>query len=121
MNYTQLSQDERYYISTMRAKKVSIRQIARYLGRSPSTVSREYKRNLRPSGYYTAFVAHSYALASRRRSRRGSQFPPECWSLIWPLLMQKGSPEQIAEHISSNDLYTISFQTITERSRIELQ
>jgi len=77
MNYTQLSQDERYYISTIRAKKVSFRQIARDLGRSPSTVSREYQRNLRPSGCYAAFVADDYASARRKRSRRGSQFTKE--------------------------------------------
>ncbi len=120
MNYTQLSQDERYYISRMLAKKnVSFRQIARDLGRSPSTISREYKRNLRPSGSYAAYVAHSHAIATRRRCRRGSQFPPECWSLIWSLLMEKWSPEQIAYHLSSNDLYTISFQTIYRVVRID--
>jgi IS30 family transposase len=119
MNYTQLSQDERYYISTMRAKKVSFRQIARDLNRSPSTVSREYKRHLRPSGYYAAFVAHSYAIADRRRCRRGSHFPPKCWKLIWSLLMEKWSPEQIADYLSSNDLYTVSFQTIYRVIRID--
>jgi len=112
MNYTQLSQDERYYISRMRAKKVSFSQIARDLGRTTSTITRELKRNLRPSKHYAAFVAHSYAIAKRRRSRRGSHFPPRCWQLVFSLLKEKWSPEQISDHLSSNGLYSISYQTI---------
>lgn len=112
MNYTQLSQDERYYISRMRAKKVSFNQIAKDLGRATSTVSREFNRNLRPSGRYAAFVAHSYATARRRKSRRGSHYPQECWQLVFSLLQEKWSPEQIADHLEANGLYSISFQSI---------
>lgn len=119
MNYTQLSQDERYYISSMRAKKVSFSQIGRDLGRATSTITREFIRNLRPSGYYAAFVAHSYATARRRRSRRGSHFPPECWQLIFSLLQEKWSPEQIADHLSANSLYSISFQSIYRVIRVD--
>lgn len=119
MNYSQLSQDERYYISGMHAKKVSFTQIAKDLGRSTSTVTREYKRNLRSTGYYAASVAHSYAVARRRRCRRGSQYPPECWQMICTLLKQKWSPEQIANHLSSNNLYSISFQSIYRVIRID--
>jgi transposase, IS30 family len=117
--YSQLSQDERYYISSQRARNVSFRQIARDLGRSPSTVSREFKRNLRPSGYYAAFVAHSYATARRRRSRKKSHFPPECWILIYSLLQQKLSPEQISDRLRSHSLFTISFQSIYRVIRID--
>lgn len=119
MNYTQLSQDERYYISSMRAKKVSFSQIARDLGRATSTVTREFYRNLRPSGYYAAFVAHSYATARRKRSRRGSHYPPDCWLLIYSLLQEKWSPEQIADHLRTNNLYSISFQSIYRVIRID--
>ena len=119
MNYTQLSREERYYISTMRAKKVSYSQIARDLGRSTSTVTREVKRNLRPTEQYAAFVAHSYATARRRRSRRGSQFPSECWALICKYLKEKWSPEQIVDKLSSQGLYSISFQTIYRVIRLD--
>ena len=119
MNYTQLSQSERYYISSMRANKVSFSQIARDLGRSTSTVSREFKRNIRPDGRYAAFVAHSYAVARRRRSRRGSQFPPECWQLIYSLLKEKWSPEQIVNDFAQKGLYSISFQTLYRVIRID--
>lgn len=121
MNYTQLSRDERYYISSMRAKKVSFSQIARDLGRSTSTVSREFRRNLRPTGRYAAFVAHSYAVARRRRSRRGSHFPSSCWQHIYSLLQEKWSPEQIVNYMAKNGLYSISFQTIYRVIRIDRQ
>ena len=119
MNYTQLSQEERYYISIMRAKKVSYSQIARDLGRTTSTVTREIKRNLRSTGRYAASVAHSYATARRRRSRRGSQFPPECWALIYMYLKEKWSPEQIADKLASQGLYSISYQSIYRVIRLD--
>lgn len=117
--YTQLSREERYYISSQRARNVSFSQIARDLGRSTSTVTREFKRNLRPTGRYAAFVAHSYATARRRRSRRKSHFPPECWMLIYSLLEEKLSPEQISDRLASNGLYTISYQSIYRIIRID--
>lgn len=117
--YTQLSQEERYYISSQRAKKVSFCQIARDLDRSKSTITREYKRNLRPSGYYAAFKAHSYAVARRRRSRRKSHFPPDCWKLIFSLLEEKLSPEQIADKLTTISPYSISYQTIYRIIRID--
>lgn len=117
--YMQLSQEERYYISTQRARKVSFSQIARDLGRATSTITREFKRNLRPSGRYAAFVAHSYATARRRRCRRKSQFPRECWLLVYSLLEQKLSPEQISDHLAALGLYSISFQSIYRVIRID--
>ena len=36
---------------------ISIRAIARILGRSPSTISREFRRNSYPNGSYAAFHA----------------------------------------------------------------
>jgi transposase, IS30 family len=73
--YIQLSQEERCFIAFQHARSISCSQIARDLGRSTSTVVREYRRNLRPTGKYVAFIAHSYATARRRRSRRGPHLP----------------------------------------------
>ena len=117
--YTQLSQDERYYISAQRARKVSFSEIARDLGRATSTVTREFKRNRRPSGSYAAFVAHSYATARRHRSHRKSHFPKECWLLIESLLEKKFSPEEISDRLASWGLYDISFQSIYRVIRID--
>ena len=112
MNYTQLSLEERYSISSQRARNVSFAQIARDLGRSTSTITREHHKNLRPTGYYAAFVAHSYVTARRRRSRRGSKFPDLFWQRIRALIYEDFSPEQIVSQLQIERIGTISIQTI---------
>jgi len=45
MTYHQLTQEERYLISSGVRLKCSQRELAKLLGRSPSTLSRELRRN----------------------------------------------------------------------------
>jgi IS30 family transposase len=45
MNYNHLNISERIVISQLKSSGLSIRKIAKQLGRSPSTISRELKRN----------------------------------------------------------------------------
>lgn len=119
MTYSQLSQEERYFFSSNLARGFSVPQIAKEMDRAPSTLYREQKRNLRPSGRYAAFVAHSYATARRRRSRRGSQFPQEYWNFILDYLTIQWSPEQISNHLKLLGLFSISFQSIYRHVRID--
>jgi transposase, IS30 family len=58
---------EREEIALARAGDESMRAIARRLGRSPSTISRELSRNTGRAGCYRATTAH--ALAYHRASR----------------------------------------------------
>ena len=51
------------------------------MGRHPSTISRELKRNQRSNGYYTGSVAHGKAVARQRRERRGTQFTDDDWAV----------------------------------------
>jgi len=70
MQYNHLSIEEREKIQELLWQKKSIRYIAKELGRSPSSVSREIKKN--NSVYkttYTPRLAHQRAL--KRRSSRG--------------------------------------------------
>src|SRR5471030_512676 len=62
-----LSFSEREEIAVARAGGESMRSIARRLGRSPSTISRELARNAGGTGGYRATTAH--ALAYERASR----------------------------------------------------
>ena len=110
--YTQLSQEERYFISSQHARNISFRQIARDLGRATSTVTREYKRNLRPTGWYAAFVAQSYTNGRRRRSRSGLRISRRYRKIIIQLLRQEWSPEQISDYLRHKERYFVSFQTI---------
>jgi DNA-binding transcriptional ArsR family regulator len=59
-----LSLLERQRIATLRGRGHGVREIARRIGRSPSTVSRELRRNLRPH-VYDGDLAHA-----RARQRR---------------------------------------------------
>jgi hypothetical protein len=56
-----LSLLERQRIATLRDRKLGVREIARRLGRSPSTISRELRRHLRPHdrGIYDGDLAHA--------------------------------------------------------------
>jgi IS30 family transposase len=61
-----LSLDERIEIVDLRHAGLGIRQIADRLGRAPSTVSRELRRNA-TTGAYRPFEAHRRATANRAR------------------------------------------------------
>jgi transposase, IS30 family len=65
-----LSEDERVRIADLRKAGAGVRAIAEQLGRAPSTVSRELRRNRDPeSGQYRPFSAHKLAVQRRARPR----------------------------------------------------
>src|SRR3989304_3005859 len=90
--YHHLSGEERDHLAVRRSRGLSVRAIARALGRAPATLSRELKRNAPPihTGYYLPHKAQARAEARwraagrrvrlrdplvpppRRRKRRGS-------------------------------------------------
>ncbi len=95
-----LSEEERIGIADLRRSGLSIRKIADKLGRAPSTVSRELRRNSRRDGQYRPFEAHRWAIQrrARRHQRRVDKNPALC-DLIAELLAQRWSPQQIARHL----------------------
>jgi len=95
-----LSQDERIEIADLRHAGLSIRQIADRLGRAPSTISRELRRNATAGQGYRPFEAHRRATARRARShRRRIQTNGELAQLVAELLAQRWSPQQISRHL----------------------
>jgi transposase, IS30 family len=98
-----LSQDERFEIADLHRTGMSIRRIARQIGRSPSTVSRELRRNGRADGGYRPFDAHRHAVSRRaRRHRRRLDTNPALRRLVGELLAQRWSPQQIARHLHAH-------------------
>jgi IS30 family transposase len=92
---------EREEIAVLRGH-VSVREIARRLGRSPSTVTRELKRNAPSDGGYRAGVAQ--AQAERRTRRPKPSKLARCKALqqyVQDKLggAQRWSPEQIAQRV----------------------
>ncbi|MEP6697845.1 MAG: IS30 family transposase, partial [Pseudonocardiales bacterium] len=94
-----LSQDERIEIADLRQAGLSVREIALKLGRAPSTISRELRRNASGRGY-RPFEAHRMATARRVRDhRRRVETNVELRELIAELLTQRWSPQQISRHL----------------------
>ena len=97
-----LSQDERVEIADLHHAGLSIRAIAARVGRAPSTVSRELRRNATTGrrGGYRPFDAHRRACARRARVRgRRVDTNPELGRVVSELLEQRWSPEQISRHL----------------------
>ncbi|MCU7223545.1 IS30 family transposase [Acinetobacter bohemicus] len=97
MNYTHLTQEERYQISTLLREGFSKRYIAWRLNRSPSTISREIARNRARNGY---FAQHAHKLARRRHCPNPKRISREVWAQVMAYLELQWSPEQIASHVS---------------------
>jgi transposase, IS30 family len=92
-----LSFSEREEIALARARGEQVRVIARRLGRSPATVSRELRRNADRQGGYRATTAHALAWERASRPKPAKlQINLELREKVQRYLEQRYSPEQIA-------------------------
>jgi IS30 family transposase len=99
--YSQLGLDERIEIYRLHAGGISQKEIAAALGRSASTISRELRRNSKPTkawpGGYKASRAHDLAL---RRARFKLERQPDLRERVREDLAMGHSPEQIAGRLA---------------------
>jgi transposase, IS30 family len=93
--YAQLSLEDREEISKLQAAGFSIRKIATALDRSPSTISRELRRNSGRSVGYRPSYASEQAKA-RRWSGSRLMKDPELRGAVLDGLKKGWSPEQVA-------------------------
>jgi transposase, IS30 family len=93
-----LSEQERVRIADLRQAGHGVRAIAVQTGRSPSTISRELRRNRDPdSGQYRPFTAHKLAVRRRARPRPGKiAADPVLREFVAERLEQRWSPEQVS-------------------------
>ncbi|MFJ4618115.1 IS30 family transposase [Streptomyces sp. NPDC088812] len=103
-----LREADRIHIADRLREKASVRQIAAELGRSPSTVSREIRRNGMPLRRDTSRWAYRpYAAQARADARRPRPKPgkigqnPELRNFIQHHLDLRWSPEQICQALRS--------------------
>ena len=121
--YRQLTEAERYTLSTLKRDKRSLRSIAKLLGRSPSTLSREVRRNAtndqrKPNPLYIPSKAQEQANGRRRRSRRVKHHAPEVYAEVEALLAEEQwSPEQIASQLPERLGVRLSHMTIYRHVR----
>lgn len=101
--YTHLTEEERDMIAVLRAKGLTLSDIAREIGRHKSTISRELDRNAPPTnkGYYLSHKAQERAFhrwsATHKRERLKSQ---EIREYVESKLKNGWSPEIIAGRLS---------------------
>jgi len=95
-----LSVDERVRIADLRNAGLTIAVIAQDLGRSPSTISRELRRNRQVDGAYRPHGAQQLATQRRRRpGRRRLGRDPVLRATVQNMLKKKWSPEQISHEL----------------------
>lgn len=109
MSYQHLTTFERARIETLLGNGFSINKIAKKLGRSPSTISRELRRNISQNGLYQSEIAHSSYEARRRKCIPKGKLNTTLITLIEEKLKQTWSPEQIVGRLLNG---TLCFKTI---------
>ena len=95
-----LSLREREKIRDLMVTGASIRAIAKLIGRSPGTVSRELRRNATESGTYEPYAAHRVAARRRPRPKESKLAVPSALrSYVTQKLAIRWSPEQICHGV----------------------
>ena len=107
MSYTHFTLEERKYLQQLLAEGLSFRKIAAILERSPSTISREVKRNqakYRPHRksdnkyWYNHWRANNLYIRRRREQNRAALVPDtDRWDYVIAGLKAFWSPEEISE------------------------
>jgi len=100
--YSHLTPDERDRLAVLRAMGCSLRQIAARLRRSPSSLSRELRRNSAPiyKGVYLPCKAHLRAVARKSSASRRPRLKSQpLRSYVEAKLRLRWSPELIAGRI----------------------
>ncbi len=114
--YTRLTDKERESISRGLAQHKPIRQIAKELSRSPSTISREIRRN-RGKTSYRAFSASRRAKAaasSRKRGRRKIEKQESLLSYVIEKLKGEWSPQEISKRLKIEYAWDMDMQVSHE-------
>lgn len=111
MNYKQLSLAERYYIEIELKKKVSHNQIAKAIGRSQSTVTREIRRNTGQRGYRNK-QADRFALERHADKAKAVKMTEEIKYIVSVCLQNDWSPEQIAGRLREESVVCLHHETV---------
>ena len=108
--YTQLAQEERYQIYALKKAGHSQQEIAKTLCRSPSTISRELRRNKGLRGFRPK-QAHRFA-QNRKKARHRKRIPDSSWVRVDQLLREDWSPEQVSGWLARKEGLKVSHEWI---------
>jgi IS30 family transposase len=95
--YQQLQPEDRVTLASLVQQKYTVRDIALVLGRSPSTISRELRRNAQPTGYASS-TARACAQRRRLQGRPLGKLHRDgiLFGVMRHFLSERWSPQQIA-------------------------
>lgn len=110
MNYTQLTQEQRYQIYALKKMGHSPTEIANCLGVNKSTISREIGRNSGQRGYRPKQAQEKRN--ERLRDKGKARILAETWELIEEKLRLDWSPEQISGWLRENGVDRVSHEWI---------
>ncbi len=109
--YSQLTEVQRYQIEALKKAKKDQKEIAVILGVSPSTISREFKRNTGQRGYRPK-QAHIKALTRREEACKVIKMTTEVVTLIEAKIRLDWSPEQVSGWLNEEQAISISHERI---------
>lgn len=117
MSYSHVNEEERYEFDDLKREGFNQEQIAKIIGRSPSTISREFKRNKGGCGWRPG---QANQLAQERLKSRGAsnaeRVSPTAWNYAEKHLRDdQWSPEQISGRIEWEGKGRISHETIYQK------
>ena len=110
--YKQLTSEQRYTISVLLQNRTKQKEIAKAINVSPSTVSREIRRNSGVRGRYNWETAQANAVQTKRRKPGNHSINKDVMEEAKHLLVtEQWSPEQISGVLAQDGKY-ISHETI---------
>ena len=110
--YKQLTSEQRYTISLLLQNRTKQKEIAKAINVSPSTVSREIRRNSGVRGRYNWETAQANAVQTKRRKPGNHSINKDVMEEAKHLLVtEQWSPEQISGVLAKDGKY-ISHETI---------
>jgi IS30 family transposase len=112
--YRHLTPEDREQIGVLRAAGFTMCAIASLIGKSPSTISRELRRNTLDSGRYSANVADGAYMERRQRSAILEQ-DEKLAAFVRQRLSEGWSPQQISGWLRSGaepSLFAVAMETI---------
>ncbi|MDO5036430.1 MAG: IS30 family transposase [Porphyromonas sp.] len=113
MKYKHLTREQRYTISQCLKKGVKQKEIAELIGVSPSTISREVKRNATKRGRYNHEYAQMLAKENIACSAKNKSTPGWIKKVALKMLMEEQwSPKQIVGWLKKEKSIHLSHETI---------
>lgn len=110
--YKQLTSEQRYTISVLLQNRTKQKEIAKAINVSPSTVSREIRRNSGVRGRYNWETAQANAVQTKRKKPGNHSIDKDVMEEARHLLVtEQWSPEQISGVLAKDGKY-ISHETI---------